>query len=58
MSWLTNTTDADLEVPALGLTVPAGQAVEFDGEAFDHPLFTFTKTKPKAAREADTTEES
>lgn len=58
MSWLTNTTDDDVEVPALGLAVPAGGFAEFDGDVFEHPLLHVTKTKPKAAQAADNTEES
>lgn len=49
MPYLKNTTDADLEIPSLGLVIPAGQAVEVDADLdqfADHPLLKVTKTKP------------
>jgi hypothetical protein len=55
---LTNLTDDDLEVPSLGLTVPAGATVETElPDGFDSPSFKVTKSKPTKAVDA-TSEES
>lgn len=59
MPWLTNVTDDDLEVPSLGLTVPAGGAVETEvPEDFDSPAFKVTKSKPAKATDATPPEEN
>lgn len=51
MSWLTNLTDDDLEVPSLGVTVPAGESVEVEvPDDFDSPAFKVTKTQPTGAK--------
>lgn len=48
MPYLSNPNDHDLEVPSLGVVIPAGGAVQIEGgEQFaDHPLLKLTKTKP------------
>lgn len=50
MSWLTNTTTTDLEVPAVGVTLRAGQSWEYLGdEVINTPAIKVTKIKPASA---------
>lgn len=51
MAFATNTSDVDLEVPSLGVTLPAGGTAEVQDvpEDFDNPFVKVTKTKPSGA---------
>ena len=55
MSYITNTTDEDLEVPSLGLVIPAGQAVQvgLDVSWVNSDALKVTKTAPKSAPVVD-----
>lgn len=62
MAYVKNLTDTDLEVPSLGVTIPAGKAVEVEvGEDFDGgTALKVTKSAPRSAEvvESTTPEES
>ncbi len=57
MAFVTNLTDTDLEVPSLGVHVPAGMSVEVTLEPnwVGGDSFKVTKTRPKGADVHDPT---